>query len=52
MRRVLDLICDSVGLHAVDPTERALADLGRAHIQREKLDEQMASLRNDLWTKA
>ena len=51
-RRLLDLICGDAGYHAADETERGLAELGRAQIQREKLDRQLEKLKGDLWTRA
>lgn len=51
-RRLLDLICGELGYHAADDTERGLAELGRAQIQREKLDRQLEKLKGDLWTRA
>lgn len=51
-RRVIDLVCGELGLHLADETEGRLAELGRAQIQREQLDEKLKTLRADLWTKA
>lgn len=51
-RRVLDLVCAAAGYHAADETERDLAALGRAQIQRERLDKRLEELKGNLWTRA
>ncbi len=48
-RRILDLLCSGVGLYLADETERALAEYGRAAIEREKAAERTENLRKRLW---
>lgn len=48
-RRVLELICGESGLWLGDPTDRELAEYGRARLRAEKLAAQTEEMRSQLW---
>jgi hypothetical protein len=47
--RLLDLLCEEVGLCAMSAQDRELAELGREQIHKERAERRLAEMKEKLW---